>query len=64
MVRVALLWFIPRMGVEAEEELDVLQVDQTCVTVRLGHGNNTYTHGIGQGAVHISQEEVSEFDGV
>lgn len=64
MVRVALLWFIPRMGVEAEEELNVLEGGQTRVTVRLGHGNNTYTHRIGQGAVHISQKEVSELDGV
>lgn len=27
-------------------------------------GNDTYTHGVAHGAIHVSQEEVSELDRV
>lgn len=52
------------MGVEAEEELNVLHVGQTQVVLSAEAGENTYTHSVGQGAIHVSQEEVSELDGI
>ena len=64
VVRVALLWLIPRMGVQAEEELDVLDFDQSRVTLRARTQGDTYTHSVGQGAIHVSQKEVSELNGV
>jgi hypothetical protein len=62
MVRIALYWIIPTMGVEAEEQLDVLGV----VSARKGVciQGSTYASRICQGAPNIAEEEVSKLYGI
>lgn len=52
------------MGIQAEKELDVLDVDQSCGAPRAEIRKNTYTHSVGQGAIHVTKKEISELDGV
>lgn len=63
MRRTALFWIFPAIGVQAEEELDILRHGVSVTRRPPGEGSGTVTHAgsIRQRTPHVTQKEVAEF---
>lgn len=61
MARVALDGILPMMSVEAKKELNILRHISERFPLKLRKGA-TYRKSIRERTVHVTQEEVSEFD--
>jgi len=64
VVRVALHGVLPVVGVQAEEELDVLVLLAIRQVLKLHRMDITYTGRIGERAIHVTEEKVPKLDRV